>query len=321
VLSGSQAQGVRLAVFGTALFSTSAVLVRSAAGFGPLEVASFRLIAGAAFIGLILLVIRKAPAESRPSGGPAAWAVFAAGLSAAVHFGFYVASLYWTTVAHSLVIVNLSPLLAIPVAAVVLGERSGPGRLPGVLITLIGLAIMVGLEPGLSREQLVGDAMALLAALAYAFYSVIGRTQRGPAGADLLVYTFRVYLLAGLLLLPAALWQAAARLTAGAGPGWTLPGAAAVLLLALIPTAGGHTLYNAALRRADAVTVNLIATQEVTGGVLLGLLVLGEVPSRAAVLGGVLALSGLSLALWSDRTRRSAPVGGGRSRLPARGGK
>ena len=52
-----------------------------------------------------------------------------------------------------------------------------------------------------------------------------------------------------------------------------------MLALGLIPLGLGHTLYNAALHRAPAATVNTIATQEVTFGVLLAWLLLGEPPS------------------------------------------
>jgi len=301
-------QGIRLVVLGTLLFSTSAVLVRSAEGFTPLEVASYRLILGAAFIALFALAggqtlnpfqdsgSKEALGDRRDAAGRL-WALAGAGAAAAVHFAFYIASLYWTSIAHSLVLVNLSPVLALPLAVLFLGESFELRRVPGVLLTIAGLAVMVGLEPRLTPRMLVGDLMALAAALAYAVYSVIGRTQR--AGAGLLPYTFWVYLTAGACLLAPALWQAGwAAAGWAAGPGrLSAAGVAAVVLLALLPTAGGHTLYNAALRRADAVTVNLIATQEVTGGVLLGALLLGEVPSLETVLGGAVALGGLWLVL------------------------
>ncbi len=286
-----RAAGLRLAALATALFSTSAVLVRLAAGLVPLEVASYRLILGAGLVGLMALAGR-----ARAKTGPGltrrpVWPTLAAGLVAALHFALYIGSLYRTSIAHALVLVNLSPLLAMPLAALFLGERFELRRLPGVLVVVAGLAVMVGLEPALGRGQLVGDLMAFLAALAYALYSLIGRGQR--TRTDLLAYTFWVYLVAGLVLLPLAQWQRVATLRPAAPPAAFL----AVALLALLPTAGGHTLYNAALRRADAVTVNLIATQEVTGGVLLGLLFLGEVPTLQTVVGGALALAGLYLAL------------------------
>ncbi len=324
--AAERALGIRLAILATLLFSTSAVLVRLASGLGPLEVASYRLILGAGFVAVIAAtgrmglrptlatvgqaevagIDRISPDAAQAPGAPLSDSLFrrflpilAAGLVAALHFAFYIGALYRTTIAHALVLVNLSPLLAMPLAAVFLGERFDLRRLPGVLVVIAGLAMMVGLEPGLTRVQLGGDLMALLAALAYAVYSLIGRGQR--TRTNLLAYTFWVYLVAGVVLLPLAQWQRVMGRVSAAGtalPGLTI---LAVVLLALLPTAGGHTLYNAALRRADAVTVNLIATQEVTGGVLLGLFFLGEVPSAQAVAGGIVALVGLWLAL-SSRT-------------------
>jgi drug/metabolite transporter (DMT)-like permease len=71
----------------------------------------------------------------------------------------------------------------------------------------------------------------------------------------------------------------------------------AVLAAGLIPLAAGHTLYNAALRRTHATTVNLIATQEVTGGILLGALLLGQIPQANEIAGAAIALAGIALVL------------------------
>jgi drug/metabolite transporter (DMT)-like permease len=59
----------------------------------------------------------------------------------------------------------------------------------------------------------------------------------------------------------------------------------------------GHTLYNAALRRLHPTIVNLVATQEVTGGVILALLLLGEAPSLNAIVGAAITLIGIAVVL------------------------
>jgi drug/metabolite transporter (DMT)-like permease len=71
----------------------------------------------------------------------------------------------------------------------------------------------------------------------------------------------------------------------------------AVFAAGLIPLATGHTIYNAALRRTHATTVNLIATQEVTGGVLLGMLFLQHVPQVNEIVGASITLLGIALVL------------------------
>ena len=72
---------------------------------------------------------------------------------------------------------------------------------------------------------------------------------------------------------------------------------ASIVGLGVFPLACGHTLYNAALRRVSATYVNLIATQEVLGGVLLGALLLQEVPSFNSIIGGLITIGGILLVL------------------------
>ena len=96
-------------------------------------------------------------------------------------------------------------------------------------------------------------------AITFGLYSVAGRYER--AIRALLPYAARVYGAAALWLLPAAALAWPARPGAVSAGRW-----AAIVALGLLPLALGHTLYNASLRRIPATTVNVIATQEVTGG-------------------------------------------------------
>ncbi|MGB3217719.1 MAG: EamA family transporter, partial [Anaerolineae bacterium] len=71
----------------------------------------------------------------------------------------------------------------------------------------------------------------------------------------------------------------------------------AVIGLGILPLGIGHTLYNAALRRMHATYANLVATQEITGGVLLGVLLLGEIPSPASLIGALVTLAGIAFVI------------------------
>jgi drug/metabolite transporter (DMT)-like permease len=79
--------------------------------------------------------------------------------------------------------------------------------------------------------------------------------------------------------------------------GYTLPAILSVLGIALFPTGLGHTFFNAALRRSSATVVSVIATQEVTLGILLGVVLLGEIPSLAAAGGVIVTLIGVALVI------------------------
>lgn len=272
---------VGIAVF---FFSTSPVLVRWAAdSLTAFEIAAGRLLlAGCMVLGIALLRRERLPALAD------APMLIAIGLVAAIHFGAYIGSLNFTTIAHSLAIVYTAPIFSALLSWWVLGESLRPRQWIGVIVAVTGVAIMAGFEPTFDARMLFGDALALLSALTFAVYSIAGRRQRHQM--SLLVYAGAVYLVGGLWLLPLA----AANYSPG---GYTFLAIASVVALAVIPLGLGHTLYNAALRRMRATTVNLVATQEVTGGILLGVVLLGEIPSLVTLGGIAVTLIGIILVL------------------------
>jgi drug/metabolite transporter (DMT)-like permease len=289
--------GSLLAITATAFFASAAILVRFAGQVPPAALAADRLLIGAAFVALGGLVTRTPmgirPREIAPLAG--------IGVIAAIHFMAYILALGRTSIAHTLVLVNLSPVFVAVLSPRWLGESLSRGRFAGIGLSLLGLAVMVGFEPRTTASSLSGDLLALLSGLSYAVYSLAGRSVRGRH--PLFRYTFWVYLLAALVLLPVGRpWSRASAING--------PTLVAVILLGLLPTGLGHTLYNAALRRTTAATANLIATQEVTGGILLGYFFFGETLSAAAVVGGLLALAGVAFVVISGQVSIVRQAGG-----------
>ena len=263
-------------------FSTSPVLTRWAAPLSPYEIATGRLGIAALAI-LALATLRRKPPRLAGADVPR-FILF--GLIAAVHFLCYIASLSYTTIAHSLSIVYTAPIFVTLFSALILKEPVPRRKWGGVLVAVIGVAVLAGFEPRLTRRMLWGDLLALGSAITFGLYSVAGRSQR--ESYPLFTYATAVYGLAALWMLPIA----AANLTP---EGYALVPILSVIALAILPLGIGHTLYNAALRRAHATSVNLIATQEVTGGVLLGILLLGEMPGVNEIVGMAVTLLGIGL--------------------------
>jgi drug/metabolite transporter (DMT)-like permease len=278
---------VCIAVF---FFSTSPIFIIWAKPFTSVEIAFWRLAIATLLVALMGLVTHQRLLLKRRELPRFAFY----GLVTALHFIFYIASLSFTTIAHSLSLAYTSPIWVTLFSVFVLREPLPRRKYIGVGIAVIGIAIMVGFEPnyttcslsGSGRCMIVGDAMALLSGLCFAIYSIAGRGERDRH--PLFRYTTNVYGLAALWLMPVALF-----FTFRHSSSFPLTAIGAVVALGVFPLGIGHTLYNAAVRRVHATYANLIATQEVTGGIILGILLVGQVPSVSTVIGVVVTLAGI----------------------------
>src|SRR5579885_445591 len=269
-------------------FSTSPIFVRWSQPFSSVEVAFWRLAIATLLVAVMGLITRQRLLLKRQELPRFLFY----GLVTALHFIFYIASLSFTTIAHTLALVYTSPIFVTIFSAIFLREPLPWRKYLGIGVAVIGVAIMAGFQPhytacdlqGTGQCMILGDSLAVLSAICLAIYSVVGRSERDRH--PLFRYTANVYGLAALWLLPATLYFAFQH----AYP----PGAvAAVLALGIFPLGLGHTLYNAAVRKVHATYANLIATQEVTGGIVLAIFLLGEIPSPVTILGVLVTLIGI----------------------------
>lgn len=286
-------RGILYVSMAVLLFSTSPVLVRWAAeSLSAYEIAAGRLLTAA----ILILGLARMQRQSLPKGSEVPRFLLY-GLIAALHFGLYIASLAYTTIAHSLALVYTAPIFVALFSWLGLGERLSRRGFVGIAISMIGLFILTGFEPALDQRMLFGDLLAIGSAVSFALYSVAGRRERFRH--PLFAYAGSVYLSGALWLLPAAALNFSP-------DGYRLPALLSVLALGILPLGLGHTLYNGALRRIGATQVNLIATQEVTGGILLGVLLLGEIPGWVTLFGVAVTLLGIVLVVVgpSKHTKR-----------------
>ncbi len=280
-------RGILLTSIGTVFIATSAVLTRLAEGLPSGEIAFFRLLFGSFFI---FTISRFMKIDLRLEKKDILKFVIY-GLITSLHFIFYNASIMYTTIAHSLCLVYTAPIMTTLISAIFLKERIPNYKYIGILIVILGIVILTGLEPHLTKNMIKGDIMAVFSALCLALYSVAGRREKN--NYSLLKYVFWVYLLAAFFSLP----PAAMEFTLVLSPNqWT-----ALFLLGLMPTTLGHTLYNAGIRYIHPAYANLIITQEITGGIILGYLILGEIPSKSSIIGVLVMFAGLFMVLIEKR--------------------
>ena len=284
--------GVVLALVAVLSVSTSAVFIRLAGQVSPYEIAFWRLVVASAVLAPAVWLTGAWPAVR--AVGLRRFALYGAILSA--HFITYNLGLRYAPVAHVLPLIYTSTIFIAILSAVVLREPLRRAQLAGIGVVIAGAGILAGFEPRFDPRVLLGDGFAVLSAITFALYSMVGRQQRQRV--PLFGYAVGVYAMAALWTAPLAALAAWSASDAGAASSrYSLQVVLSLLALGLVPNAIGHTLYNASVRRLNAAVANVLFTQEVTGAIVLAWLILGETPTTNALVGAAVMLAGILVVL------------------------
>jgi drug/metabolite transporter (DMT)-like permease len=210
-----------------------------------------------------------------------------AGVSLAVHFATWIASLSYTSVAASVLLVNTAPLFTLAFTRVFLREPVTAVVVRATAVALAGAALIAAGDWTGSASSLTGALLAVAGAVTLSLYHVIGRGLR--AALPLPAYILGVWSTAAATLAVIAL--------VGGAPftGHPPRTMAALAALALVPTLFGHGLVNRSLRLLPAPTVGLFLLGEPLCAAVLAYLAFGETPGALTLAGGALVLAALAL--------------------------
>jgi len=272
-------------IVGIAAVSCGSVLIRLAAA-PAMAVAAYRLVWATALLAPLaaagpLRELRTLTAAERVQ-------LVASGFALAFHFAFWIASLSYTSVASSVVLVDTTPFF------IGLASRWALGKVPprsfwaGLALAFVGCIVIFGGDWSASEISMKGNLLALAGAVAMAVYLLIG--GRARARLSLLAYVWPVYGTAAVTLLAAGL------LSGTALSGYPRATHFCFFLLGLLPQCVGHTTYNWSLRWLSPSLVGLIGLAEPVGASLLAWMILGEGLTEAKLVGGAVILAGIWVA-------------------------
>ena len=169
-----------------------------------------------------------------------------------------------------------------------LGERLSRREWIGTALSFAGILWLAASDYRFDRAHCLGDLLCFVAMLLFAFYLVIARVLRDIP--SIWLYSVPLYAMASLISLALAVpFTPVAEI---------YPAREYIVLcaLALLPTIGGHTLVNRAMRNLRGQTVTLAtSTQFIFAGVL-AVVFLGEktptsvYPAAALVAAGALVV-------------------------------
>ena len=263
----------------------------------PTILALLRLVLGAAV--LVPLGRRASASDAARPPGQGARVFWMGALGFAAAFALSHWGIARSSATNAALLIVVEPLTLVVLGPLLLGERLTRREGAGAAVAVAG-AVLVVLNgvPGVTLEifpRWRGDVLLVLSGVAYASYSLLGRTVLTDRNAT--VITARSIVWGAVVMAPLAALEWAAGARASATPSAIV----GTLYLALVITAGAYLVWNWALARVEAARAAPFLTVQPVVGALLGAVVLGEPVTRFTAIGGVLVVFGLWMTVTGRR--------------------
>ncbi|MFP2994931.1 DMT family transporter [Spongiivirga sp. MCCC 1A20706] len=208
------------------------------------------------------------------------WTIFFGGLFLGGHWVTYFYALQYSNVAIGMLSIFTYPVITAFLEPLLLKTRLQLIHLLLALLVLVGIYFLVP-EFDFSNDYTKAVAFGVCSALCYAIRNILMKKQIAVYNGSVLMW-YQI-LAVGILLTPALFvfhneqpepneW-------------W------AIVLLALLTTSIGHTLFLMSFRHFSITTASLISSAQPVYGIVIGIIFLKEIPSITTVLGGLLILS------------------------------
>ncbi|MBQ4158950.1 MAG: DMT family transporter [Clostridia bacterium] len=207
------------------------------------------------------------------------------GFMLALHFYLWFESLSHTSVASSTTIVCTEVIWVSLGFCLLMKGRISKKAVLAILITLIG-SVMIALSDSKNETNMIyGDILALLAAVAVAGYTLIGRLVRKNASTT--AYTYVVYIVCAAVLVCTSSVQGHKLFSYGLSP--VIVG----LLLAVFSTLLGHSIFSWCLKFFSPSFVSASKLLEPVVAAAFAAVLFSEIPAPLQLIGGALILAGV----------------------------
>lgn len=227
----------------------------------------------------LFVIIKIGPFNFRLPKGRQFNALLISSLFLGAHWVSYFYALKLSSVAVGMLSLFTYPVITAFLEPIMLKTRFDKVSIVFGLLALVGVAFLAP-ELSLSNDFTVGILIGVGSALVYSVRNIMMKTQvSGQSGVTLMFYQL---LIIDIALLP-VMFMFDIDLGAGVLGNWK-----PYLVLGLLTTATGHTLFVLSFKNFSITTVSIISALTPLLGALLGFIVLGEIPSGRTYIGGVL---------------------------------
>ncbi len=204
--------------------------------------------------------------------------IFFSGVLMGTHWITYFISLKLSSVAIGMLSVFTYPIITSFLEPLMLNSKFKKSNLLLGLMVLIGIYFLAP-EISMKNDQFIAVGFGVFSALCYSIRNIYMKAKSSEyEGSILMVYQL---IIVSVLLSPVFYFYDVN------GLGASLP---AILILALLTTAIGHTLFVYSFRNFSISAASIISGVQPIYGIIIGMIVLGEYPGVRTIIGGAVIL-------------------------------
>ena len=204
--------------------------------------------------------------------------IFFSGVLMGMHWITYFISLKLSSVAIGMLSVFTYPIITSFLEPLMLNSKFKKSNLLLGLMVLIGIYFLAP-EISMKNDQFIAVGFGIFSALCYSIRNIYMKAKSSEyEGSILMVYQL---IIVTVLLSPVFYFYDVN------GLGASLP---AILILALLTTAIGHTLFVYSFRNFSISAASIISGVQPIYGIIIGMIVLGEYPGVRTIIGGAVIL-------------------------------
>ena len=274
---------------GIAGLSLAGVFYRAASA-PPIAMVAWRMLIGTAVLAPVTALTAAMHRRDRIENHDLTWSALS-GVFFCVDLVLWAISLRFTSIASAALFVSTQPIFVAAFAATALGERPSRATLVGIALGIVGIFIVGAVDLHVAGRALIGDGLAVSAAIAETAYLLIGRSVRRRVDAPR--YALVVYATCA-----ACCWIALAALRVPS----SMSGHDMMMAfgLALSATVVGHTLVSFSLGHMPAAVVAVSFLAQPLLAAFFGYAILAQTVPWTTIIGGLIALAGIGIVAYAN---------------------
>jgi len=203
-----------------------------------------------------------------------------------LHFITWVIGARMTTGANATLIVSLVPLAMPFFMLFMYREKITRNEMIATGLALLGMVILSVGDFNISADYLTGDLVCLVSMILFAYYLALAKDS--ARYESIWLYVFPMYLLAGIFCFILALFFSSPIHSYSPYEGLM------ILLLAVVPTIGGHTILNFSMQKFSGQTVSIINMGAFIFAGIIAYFIYMEIPTTEFYIASLLFL----LSIW-----------------------